>query len=118
MAVDAVDEIGCTKCFRLQQRESLDRMTFDCDKDAKYCRVKCLSTPVFKLDLHSQCVLALTEIRTELWGSRLYSRWLFCQRAYSYVYLTDFRVTVTYCYLPACLFLLATHILQSDERVE
>ncbi|CAN8027033.1 unnamed protein product, partial [Ixodes persulcatus] len=34
--------------------------------DAKYCRVKCLSTPVFKLALYSQCVLALTEIRTEL----------------------------------------------------
>lgn len=108
MAVDAVDEIGCKKCFRLQQRESLNKMTFDCDKDVKYCRVKCLSTSVLKLALHFQCVLALTEIVTDLWGSRLSSRWLFCQRAYSYVLSTDFRITGTYCYLPPCLFLLAT----------
>lgn len=65
VAVDTVDKGACEKYFGLQQRENLDRMTFDSDTDAKYCRVRCLSVSVFKLALNSEhrdseCVLALT----------------------------------------------------------
>lgn len=51
MAVNALDKSGCKKCFRQQQRESLDIMTFGSDKDAKNSRVKCLTTLDFKLAL-------------------------------------------------------------------